>query len=119
MYIKFIGSIIWTFLGAMTASALGQPVDKVPLAESENTLITLGEIDGESTSNLSLVTIRLDQTPSWKTLGPIQNHGSFLQIVLPGTIVPEPGKFYDGGNSYLPKIAHRRDNRSLAASPRC
>ncbi len=115
MYIKFIGSILWIFCGVLTPAALGQQSDKVQLGESENTLMTLGEIDGETTANLSLVTIRLDHTPSWKTLGPIQNHGSFLQIVLPGTIVPEPGKFYDGGNIYLPKIGAFQISPSDAA----
>lgn len=87
------------------ALAYGKP-DKVQVDEptSTTTLLTLGEIDSETGNDLSVITIRLDQTPEWKALGPIQNHGAFFQIILPGTIVPEPGKFYDLGKPYLAKI---------------
>lgn len=85
--------------------AYGKP-DKPRVDEPIATapLLTLGEIDSETEHDLSVITIRLDQNPEWKTLGPIQNHGAFFQIILPGTIVPEPGKFYDLGKPYLAKI---------------
>ncbi len=102
MHLAFIKAIlpIW-FL----AIAYGKP-DKGLTHEAlaSTTLLTLGEIDIETENNLSIVTIRLDQSPEWKTLGPIQNHGAFFQLTLPGTIVPEPGKFYDLGKPYLAKV---------------
>lgn len=87
------------------ALAYGKP-DKARIDEPIATtpLLTLGEIDSETENDLSVITIRLDQNPQWQTLGPIQNHGAFFQLLLPGTIVPEPGKFYDLGKPYLAKI---------------
>ena len=91
-------------LAAFTLSTAAQAADK----KVENTtpsLMTLGYIDGEVEGNLTTMTIRLDKEPNWNHLSEIQDHGSFLQLVLPGTLVPEPGKFFDGGNKIIPKIA--------------
>jgi len=74
-------------------------------ASAASPLVTIGPIDGESDAKMTVINIRFDRKPAWKTLGEFQDHGSFLQLTLPDTLVPESGKFYDGGNPYLPKIA--------------
>lgn len=68
-------------------------------------LVQIGEIDGEADAKMSIVNVRLDHSPGWEAPFQFQDHGSFLQLNLPGAIVPEPGKFYDGSNPYLPKVA--------------
>ena len=88
----------------LTLSTAVHAVDK----KTENatpSLLTLGHIDGEVDGNLTTMTIRLDKEPTWTKLSEVQDHGSFLQLILPGTLVPEPGKFFDGGNKIIPKIA--------------
>ena len=89
---------------SLTLSTAAQAVDKKIETAAPNSL-TLGHIDGEVDGNLTTMTIRLDKEPTWTKLSEIQDHGSFLQIILPGTLVPEPGKFFDGGNTIIPKIA--------------
>lgn len=74
------------------------------LAET-SPLVNVGAIDGESDTRLSIVNIRLDKQPSMSQVGELQDHGSFLQLTLPNAVVPEPGKFFDGNNPHLPKIA--------------
>jgi len=91
------------FALALSTSALAKSKDPVKLPAA--TLVTLGLIDAEDDPTLPSITIRLNQKPSWGSLGEIQNHGAFLQLTLPGTIVPEPGKFFEGIAPYMPKIA--------------
>ncbi len=68
-------------------------------------LVTIGEIDGETDAKMTIVNVRLDKAPTAQTTFELQDHGSFLQLNLKDAIVPEPGKFFDGSNPYLPKIA--------------
>lgn len=89
--------------------------DGKQIAASSSGQITVGDIDGESDPKMSVVNIRLDRQPSFSQVGEIQDHGSFLQLVIPNAIVPEPGKFYDGNNPYLPKIAVFQINPNDAA----
>jgi flagellar biogenesis protein FliO len=73
-------------------------------ADSKPNPISLGIIDGESSDKMSVVTIRLNSKPEWETLPKIEAHGSFMQIELPNTIAPEPGKFFDGNSPIIKKI---------------
>ena len=84
------------------ASSKTQIAPKTPATPS---LATVGLIDGETDGHLSVVTVRFDKEPTAGELPHLAEHGSFLQLDLPNTIVPEPGKFYDGNNPYLTKIA--------------
>ena len=92
------------FAATLTLSTAAHAVEKKtePAVQS---LLTLGHIDGEVEGNLTTMTIRLDKEPTWNKLTEVQDHGSFLQLILPGTLVPEPGKFFDSGNKIVPKIA--------------
>jgi flagellar biogenesis protein FliO len=88
-------------------TTIGSAKDLVPSSDSANSAepLTLGRIDGEEEGSLSTINIRLNREPTWSKLGPVQDHGSFLQLVLPGTLVPEPGKFYDTETKVIPKVA--------------
>ena len=66
---------------------------------------TLGVVDVESDGKLSAVNIRFADKPSWTEPQALEDHGTFLQIQLPNTIVPEPGKFFDGAGPIIKKIA--------------
>lgn len=74
-------------------------------AAAASDLVTIGTIDGESDARMSIINIRLDRNPGWSRVSELQDHGSFLQLVIPNALVPEPGKFFDGNNPYLPKVA--------------
>ncbi len=67
--------------------------------------VSLGVVDAESDGKLSAVNIRLADKPTWTKPEALEDHGTFLQIQLPNTIVPEPGKFFDGSGSLIKKIA--------------
>jgi flagellar biogenesis protein FliO len=65
---------------------------------------TLGKIETEIENDLTLVTAKLNLVPDWKNLE-IEDHGTFMQIKLPSTIVMNSGEFIDGSGPYLKKIA--------------
>lgn len=88
-------------LAAPPAFAAGKPQK----AAETPKLVTIGEIDGETDAKMTIVNVRLDKSPTAQTTFELQDHGSFLQMNLKDAIVPEPGKFFDGSNPYLPKIA--------------
>ena len=90
---------------ALMLGTTAQAKSKDPIKQPAATLVTLGLIDAEADPKLPSITIRLNQKPAWAKLSEIQNHGAFLQLTLPGTIVPEPGKFFEGISPYMPKIA--------------
>ena len=66
--------------------------------------ITVGAIDGETEDKLTIVTIRLSGQPDWREPPRIQDHGHFLQVILPKTVVTDPGRFFDGAGPFLSKI---------------
>ncbi|MBM4250376.1 MAG: flagellar biosynthetic protein FliO [Deltaproteobacteria bacterium] len=89
-------------------TTIGSAKDQVPTQDSATSgtePLTLGTIDGEEDGSLSTINIRLNHEPTWSKLGPVQDHGSFLQLILPGTLVPEPGKFFDTETKVIPKVA--------------
>ncbi len=65
---------------------------------------TLGKISVESQQDLSEVTIRLNAKPDW-TNYQIKDHGTFIQIDLPKTLVPNPGEFINGAGPLVQKVA--------------
>ncbi len=88
-------------LAAHPALAAG----KAKTAPAAPKLVTIGEIDGETDAKMTIVNVRLDKAPTAQATFELQDHGSFLQLNLKDAIVPEPGKFFEGSNPYLPKIA--------------
>lgn len=67
-------------------------------------LMNLGPIDGESDQKQSTITIRYDSKPSFAK-PQVEAHGSFLQVLLPNTIVLKPGLFSEANSPYIRKFA--------------
>lgn len=93
----------------VAASAVGNSAPAIP--EQTKTLpvmttsLILGEVDGETFDQMTVINIRFNEKPAWSQLPRIEDHGMFLQISLPDTTVNEPGKFFNGAIPHLPKIA--------------
>jgi flagellar protein FliO/FliZ len=87
---------------------------KAQNAPASPTLMTLGPIDGESDQKSSVITLRYDSKPGFqKPL--VEAHGSFLQIVLPNTLVLKPGVFQDANSPYIRKFAPFQLDEDTAA----
>jgi flagellar protein FliO/FliZ len=95
-------------LAAAVLSVAAGPAKQLPQttkAEDKEKVVSLGEIDSEADDKLTNVNVRLEQKPAWTSVGEIQDHGSFLQVVLPDVLVPESGKFIEAQSPYIKKIA--------------
>lgn len=76
----------------------------LPDAPADASVTTLLNVESESDSAMSIVTATLSLAPKWRKLA-IEDHGSFVQITLPGTIIPKPGTFFAGAGNYVKKAA--------------
>jgi flagellar protein FliO/FliZ len=96
-------------LGAPAVKAAGAlstaPTRTLPAATAGKAMATIGAVDGESDEAMSLFNVRFDKKPAWTKLSDLQEHGTFLQLVLPNTVVPNPGEFFEGNSPYVQKIA--------------
>ncbi len=68
------------------------------------------KIEGESDKAVSIVTVALSGRPDWskEENGPnpvVEDHGTFIQVLLPRTVVPSPGTFLDANSPFITKIA--------------
>lgn len=71
----------------------------------ERNALALGKVDTEVENDLTIITAKLTRQPTtWKELQ-IEDHGTFLQIKLPFTAIPNSGEFLDGNGPFLKKIA--------------
>lgn len=86
-------------IGSVTT---GKP-EKLNPSEAKG-LLALGKIETEVENDLTLITAKLNKLPTWKTLE-IEDHGTFIQIKMPGTTIESSGEFFDGTGPYLKKIA--------------
>ncbi len=77
-------------------------------------LMTMGPMDAESDQKSTVITVRYDSKPSF--LRPkVEAMGSFLQVFLPNTLVPQPGVFVDAKSPYIRKFAaFQVDNQNAA-----
>ncbi|MBC7658655.1 MAG: flagellar biosynthetic protein FliO [Chitinophagaceae bacterium] len=66
-------------------------------------LQTLGPIDAESDQKASVITMRYDTKPAF-TKPVAEAHGSFIQVVLPHTMVLKPGVFVEAKSPYIRKF---------------
>jgi flagellar protein FliO/FliZ len=71
---------------------------------SIKSILTLGSVTTEVDGDLTIVTARLNKTPEWKATE-IEEHGTFIQIKMPRTLIPSSGEFLDGNGPFLRKIA--------------
>jgi flagellar biogenesis protein FliO len=67
--------------------------------------LTLESVVGESTEQSSLVQLAFNTKIGDENNVSIEDHGSFLQIVITGISVLNPGTFYDGNSPFIRKIA--------------
>ncbi len=67
-------------------------------------LMTMGPMDAESDQKSTAITVRYDSKPGFDK-PKIEAMGSFLQISLPNTLVPQPGQFVDAKSPYIRKFA--------------
>jgi len=67
-------------------------------------LMTIGLIDGESDQKASIITIRYDAKPGFAK-PKVEAMGSFLQVLLPNTLVSKPGQFVEANSPYIRKFA--------------
>jgi flagellar biogenesis protein FliO len=93
IFISFI--FLFLFENAVFAETLPSQVMSQPLV--------IGRIDSDESDQFSVVTVRLDRAPTWDKVV-LEEHGDFLQIKIPDSIVSQPGQFIDGKGSYLAKI---------------
>ncbi len=73
-------------------------------APASSMLMTIGPIDGESDGKNSIITIRYETKPGFEK-PKVEAHGSFLQLVLPQTLVTHPGQFIEANSPYIRKMA--------------
>jgi flagellar biogenesis protein FliO len=100
----FIIGLLNTTAYSAGAKKIDSPAEADLTAKGPTRTVTIGLIDGESTLDMTVVTVRLSEKPILTTID-IQDHGTFLQIPLPGTIAPNPGQFFEGNSPIIKKIA--------------
>jgi flagellar protein FliO/FliZ len=101
----FKHSTVFVFITSMllaSSSYASQTSNKLPLIKNQ---LVLGAVDGETFDQMTIINIRFNEKPEWATIPKVEDHGMFLQITLPNTLVTEPGKFFDGAPPHFPKIA--------------
>ncbi len=102
------------FLLLTWSSLQAGPKGKAPkVTEPEDQVVTVGLVDGDATDEMSIINIRLSAKPAWKALA-LEDHGSFIQVSLPNTVVPEPGKFLETKSPFFEKIVLYQAKPALA-----
>ncbi len=76
------------FLLGICKVVLAQEVPASPVP------MTLGLIDSDSDQKQTTITVRYDSKPGFSK-PKIEAHSSFVQVILPMTIVPKPGSFFE------------------------
>lgn len=99
------------FILALLSAPLHAQDAKAPASAN---LMTLGPIDGESDAKSSVVTLRYQSKPTFAK-PVVEAHGSFLQIVLPNTLVTKPGVFQEANSPYIRKFAPFQLDEDTAA----
>ncbi len=77
-------------------------------------IISLTNISGEQDENLSTVTATFSKPPTYTKVG-IEDHGSFVQILLPNMIATQAGEFFEGNSTEVKKIAMFQRTPTTAA----
>jgi flagellar protein FliO/FliZ len=91
----------------LTHASAGKESPKAPTeaaAVKQTAAVTLGAVTTDVEGDLTIVTARLNRSPQWKDVE-IEEHGTFLQIKLPQTLIPASGEFLDGNGPFLRKLA--------------
>lgn len=73
-------------------------------AAKKNNVFMVSSVSSESDDQSSLISVRYKKgVPSNEIK--IEEHGTFIQVKVPNTVVSEPGTFYDGNSPYFRKVA--------------
>lgn len=72
---------------------------------ASKSLPAVESVSTEIVDRLSVTTVKLSESPKWGDKLKLEDHGAFLQVMLPGAVVPNPGKFYEGDGNFIKKIA--------------
>ena len=83
---------------------MGASSGDLPEAPADTEITTLAGVETESDTGMSVITAKLNLKPKWRKLD-TEDHGSFVQVILPGTVIPKPGTFYDGAGPVIKKVA--------------
>ena len=84
-------------------AAIDQPV--VVRAPSGVKPFSVELVEADTAESTSTVTVRFDRKVSWAEAPKIEDHGTFIQVGLIGTLVSASGQFYEGAGPYLSKVA--------------
>ncbi|NDE14193.1 hypothetical protein EBZ80_04610 [bacterium] len=104
---SLVRTILGTTLVTTTMLAAFTPAFAV-VDSSPGTAIV--KIEGESDKAVSIVTVALSGRPDWSkeengSNPVVEDHGTFIQVLLPQTVVPSPGNFLDAHSPFITKIA--------------
>lgn len=88
----------------------------IPPAGAGQVPASITRIEGESDKALSIVTVGLSAKPDWSS-PVVEDHGTFVQVLMPATVVPEPGTFTDANSPFITKIAAFQVNNQASGQP--
>ncbi|MFW7381835.1 MAG: flagellar biosynthetic protein FliO [Oligoflexus sp.] len=71
------------------------------------------EIQGESDEKITMVTVSLDRQLEQQKIK-LEEHGTFIQVLIPKAHVLQPGQFIDGNSPLVRKIAAFQINETTA-----
>lgn len=111
---RFIESALVTTL-LFALPALGEERTTSPAASAQAPG-SITRIEGESDKALSIVTVGLSTKPAWSS-PVVEDHGTFVQVLMPSTVVPEPGTFIDANSPFITKIAAFQVNNPASGQP--
>ena len=80
----------------------------------KKTLINLVEVQGTQEKSESVVTAIFSKELPYTDVK-VEDHGSFIQILLPDTIATQAGEFFDGNSSEVKKIATFQRSSDISA----
>ena len=103
------------FFLALSCPVYGQSKQEpISTEKSSNGMLNLSGVEMDTDENASLITIKLDQKPSWDKVE-LEEHGGFLQLSLDSVLVSKPGEFVDGKGPIFSKIGLFQPNSNMAA----
>lgn len=111
MWFKTLTISLWISCPLGNALAQAPDVEGEPIADAPAQKRTVEKplvvelVESESNESSTSILIGLDRKPEWTEPLTIEEHGTFLQVVLKGSIIPTTGKFFEGSGPYLAKMA--------------
>ncbi len=104
---------LWMLLSTSWSFANEKLQQASPVKGESDQIVNVGVVDGDATEEISIVNIRLSAKPPWRSLN-IEDHGGFIQVTLPNTVVLDPGKFIEIKSPFFEKIVLYQAKPTLA-----